>query len=378
MNLSIVILGLSITSSWGNGHATTYRALVKGLASRGHDVTFLERDQPWYRDHRDQPSPSHCTTYLYNSLKEIPRRFGKSIAAADLVILGSYVPDGGVIGDWLTSHAQGITAFYDIDTPVTMARLREGAADYISPALIPRFDLYLSFAGGPVLREIEEFYGSRRAVPLYCSVDPDIHAPVDVPISTALGYLGTYSEDRQPALERLLLEPARRMPNKHFRVAGSQYPAETRWPANVEHIPHLPPPDHSAFYCSQAFTLNVTRADMIENGFSPSVRLFEAAACGVPVISDRWNGLETFFALDEEIFTAGTTAEMISLLRDLPEERRSSVAEAARRCVLSRHTASHRAQQLETHYLEAIAARRAPAKVNAVAVGWLPAIRHSS
>jgi spore maturation protein CgeB len=168
------------------------------------------------------------------------------------------------------------------------------------------------------------------------------------------------------------------MPDKHFRVAGSQYPAETRWPANVEHIPHLPPADHPAFYCSQAFTLNITRADMIENGFSPSVRLFEAAACGVPVISDRWNGLDTIFALDEEIFTAATTAEMVALLRDLPEERRSSVAAAARRCVLSRHTAGHRAQQLETYYLEAIAARRAPAKVNAVALGWLPAIRHSS
>jgi spore maturation protein CgeB len=367
MMLNIVILGLSITSSWGNGHATTYRALVKGLASRGHTVTFLERDQPWYREHRDQPVSPHCTTALYASLKDVPQRFGSLIASADLVILGSYVPDGVILGDWLTSRANGVTAFYDIDTPVTLARLRDGDNEYISPALIPRFDLYLSFAGGGALQTIEEIYGGRRAVPLYCAVDPDIHAPVNVPVTHALGYLGTYSADRQPALKRLLIESARQLPDHRFAVAGPQYPRDMVWPDNVEHTVHLAPTEHSAFYCGQLFTLNITRADMVENGHSPSVRLFEAAACGAPIVSDRWTGLESIFAPDREILIADDSQTVVRLLTEMPDERRLAIAEAARKRVLAHHTAAHRARQLEGYYIETIAARRPPARINAVA-----------
>jgi spore maturation protein CgeB len=367
MMLNIVILGLSITSSWGNGHATTYRALVKGLASRGHTVTFLERDQPWYREHRDQPASPYCTTALYTSLKEVPRRFGSLIASADLVILGSYVPDGVILGDWLTSQANGVTAFYDIDTPVTLARLRNGDNEYVSPALIPRFDLYLSFAGGQALQTIEETYGGRTVVPLYCAVDPDMHAPANVPVTHALGYLGTFSPDRQPVLERLLIEPARRLPGHRFVVAGPQYPKAIAWPDNVEHTDHLAPTSHSAFYCGQRFTLNITRADMVENGHSPSVRLFEAAACGVPIVSDRWTGLETIFAPDREILIADDSETVIRRLTEMPEERRLAIAEAARKCVLANHTAAHRVRQLEDYYIETIAARRPLAKINAVA-----------
>lgn len=367
MNLKIVIFGLSITSSWGNGHATTYRALIKALAARGHQVTFLERDVPWYSEHRDLPDPPYCDTELYSSLREVPLRFGRLVADAHLVIMGSYVPDGAILGDWLTSHARGITAFYDIDTPVTMAKLRAGNAEYLAPALIPRFDLYLSFSGGPVLARIEETYGCRRAVPLYCAVDPEIHAPVAVPVRATLGYLGTYSPDRQPAVERLLLDPAHHLPDERFVIAGPQYPDGIDWPANVEHIEHLPPAEHPAFYCGQSYTLNITRADMIETGFSPSVRLFEAAACGVPIISDRWAGLDTIFAPSREILTVGNGAEVISLLTELPEERRRDIAEAARRCVLQKHSARHRAEQLEAYYLEVKAEKWPRPRVEAVA-----------
>jgi len=367
MTLNIVIFGLSITSSWGNGHATTYRALIKALSERGHQVTFLERDVAWYAEHRDLPAPPYCDTELYASLKEVPVRFGQRVAEADLVIIGSYVPDGAILGDWLTSHARGVTAFYDIDTPVTLARLKEGYAEYITPALIPRFDLYLSFTGGPVLNLIEEMYGSRRAVPFYCAVDPDIHAPANVPVDAALGYLGTYSTDRQPGVERLLLGPARAMPESRFLAAGAQYPADVNWPANVEYIQHLPPADHPAFYCRQRYTLNVTRADMIAVGYSPSVRLFEAAACGVPIISDNWAGLETLFVPGKEILTASSTADVLTILQDLPEERRKSIAAAARKCVLQNHTAQHRAQQLELYHREALTAGRPRLPVEAVA-----------
>jgi spore maturation protein CgeB len=366
MSLNIVIFGLSISSSWGNGHATTYRALVKALEERGHHITFLERDVPWYAEHRDAPAPSFCDLRLYGSLKEVPRRFGKLVASADLVIVGSYVPDGAALGEWATGHARGVTAFYDIDTPVTLAKLSKGEADYIVPALIPRFDIYLSFTGGPALRFIEETYGSPRAVALYCAVDPGIHAPRDIAADAALGYLGTYSADRQPALARMLIEPAKAMPKEHFLVAGAQYPQDIAWPANVTHFEHLPPAGHPEFYCRQRYTLNVTRADTIAAGYSPSVRLFEAAACGVPIISDSWPGLETLFTPGAEILTASTTAEVLQILRNLPEERRRDIAAAAHKAVLRNHTADHRANQLENNYREALASRGAPRAVTAM------------
>jgi spore maturation protein CgeB len=367
MKLRIVIFGLSITSSWGNGHATTYRGLTKALASRGHEVTFLERDVPWYRAHRDCSALPHCRIELYDRLNDVPRRFGPTIKTADFVVLGSYVPDGAMLGDWITTNARGVTAFYDIDTPVTLKRLEAGDIDYIAAAIIPRFDLYLSFTGGPILELIEDKYGSPRARALYCGVDPERHAAVDAAPRWALGYIGTFSEDRQPALERMLIEPARRLPQHRFVVVGAKYPDSIRWPANVEHIEHLAPGDHSEFYSSQRYTLNLTRADMAAVGFSPSVRLFEAAACAVPVISDSWPGIETLFAPDKEILLVSSTEEVMEILDGLPEARRRSIAAAARKRVLEAHTAAHRAIELEKYYREAIGGLRAKTEVEATA-----------
>ncbi|MGY3074181.1 spore maturation protein CgeB [Bradyrhizobium sp. LM6.10] len=352
MNLTIVVIGLSVTSSWGNGHATTYRALIEALARRGHHVTFLERDVPWYREHRDLTKPSAWTVELYQSLKDIPLRFGKMIRDADLVVIGSYVPDGIAISEWVTTHTGGLTAFYDIDTPVTLAKLDQGL-NYLSAAMIPRFDLYLSFAGGPVPDMIEESYGSPLARVLYCSADTDIYAPQRAEKKWALGYLGTYSEDRQPVLEQLLLSPARTLSSEQFVVAGAQYPVEVAWPTNVARIEHLTPKHHPKFYAEQRFTLNATRADMRALGFSPSVRLFEAAACGTPVISDRWPGIETVFEPSREILLASNPRDVVEILRDMPEDHRRSIADNARRRVIADHTSDHRARQLETYYTEA-------------------------
>jgi spore maturation protein CgeB len=367
MKLDIVIVGLTITSSWGNGHATTYRGLAKALSRRGHRVTFLERDVPWYSQHRDLPDPSYCRVELYRTLCEFPMRYSRVIAEADLVILGSYVPGGAVLGDWITMHARGVTAFYDIDTPVTLAGLESGKVDYVSTGLIPRFHLYLSFTGGPVLEIIEQAYGSPCARALYCAVDPDVHGPVDVKPRWRLGYIGTYSKDRQPALERMLIEPARRMPRQKFVIGGPQYPARIRWPANVERIEHLPPQAHSGFYCGQRYTLNITRAHMVAAGYSPSVRLFEAAACGVPIISDRWSGIETLLTPDQEILIADSADQVTEVLVRLPEEQRRSIATAARKRVLRNHTAEHRAKALEEYYKEVVDRDRAKRLVEAVA-----------
>jgi spore maturation protein CgeB len=358
MNLNIVIFGLAITSSWGNGHAVTYRALTKALNARGHRVTFLERDVPWYREHRDLKAPPYCRVELYRELKEVSLRFSDLVANADLVILGSYVPDGIILADWITSCAHGVTAFYDIDTPVTLAGLEAGDVGYISSALIPRFDLYLSFTGGPALSLIEEFYGSPRARTLYCAADPEVHSQCDLPAKWTLGYLGTYSADRQLALEQLLLEPASRLTTRQFVVAGAQYPRSVQWPANVARIEHLSPVEHPNFYGQQRYTLNITRAEMVSAGFSPSVRLFEAAACGVPIITDRWPGLDSIFASGEEVVVVDNPQQVIHVLEELPEDRRRSIAAAARKRLLTNHTPEHRARQLESYYQEAVAPKR--------------------
>jgi spore maturation protein CgeB len=351
--LDIVILGLSITSSWGNGHATTYRALVRALAEVGHRVLFLERDVPWYAAHRDLPAPPYARAALYRSLEELREVHGAALRAADLVVAGSYVPEGAAALRMVLELARGTAAFYDIDTPVTLARLRRGDCEYLAADLVPRLDLYLSFTGGPTLQRIEHDLGAPLARALYCSADPEVHRPSPVTPHWDLGYVGTYSVDRQGALERLMLEPARRRAALRLAVAGPQYPPDLRWPPNVERIEHLPPRDHAAFYAAQRFTLNVTRADMVRAGWSPSVRLFEAAACGTPVVSDVWPGIETFFAPGREILLARTTEDALRALGDIGEEERRALGARARRRVLAQHTAAHRARELEAFVREA-------------------------
>jgi spore maturation protein CgeB len=350
--MRIVILGLSITSSWGNGHATTFRGLVRELAGRGHDVLFLERDMPWYAENRDLPDPPYGRTALYGSLQELKDRWTREVRDAEFVIVGSYVPQGVAVGEWVTSTATGPVAFYDIDTPVTLAKLDRGDTEYLSRALVMRYDMYLSFTGGPTLQRLEKRYYARCPRPLYCSVDATAYFPDPQPVKWTMGYLGTYSDDRQPALERLMLRPAREWTSAQFCVAGSLYPEGLVWPENVERIHHLPPREHRAFYNAQRWTLNVTRADMVRAGYSPSVRLFEAAACGTPIISDSWPGLGEIFDIGSEICVAHSSEEALDILRNTSEAARHAIGERARTRVLAEHTSEKRAEQLESYALE--------------------------
>jgi spore maturation protein CgeB len=359
--LRIVILGLSITSTWGNGHATTYRGLVRELAARGNDVLFLERDMPWYSSHRDLAEPPYCRTALYGSPGELRERFEPEVRGADLVIVGSYVPDGVVVAAWVLRTAEGVTAFYDIDTPITMAMLERNQAEYVSRSLLKRFDVYLSFTGGPLLKRIERRYGARSARPLYCSVDPWVHSPEPVPLRWDVGYMGTYSDDRQPAVAAFVIEPARAWAAGRFAVAGPLYPDDIAWPDNVERIEYLPAQEHRAFYNAQRFTLNITRADMVAAGYSPSVRLFEAAACGVPIISDWWDGIDTFFEPGREILIARSGDDVLRFAREIAEPERIALGHRARARVLGEHTAAHRAAQLERYASEVLARRSAAA-----------------
>jgi spore maturation protein CgeB len=298
------------------------------------------------------PRPPFGRTELYESVEDLKARFTSEVESADAVIVGSYVPEGVAVGQWVTDVAQGVTGFYDIDTPVTLAKLARDDHEYLSPALFPRYDLYLSFTGGPTLARLVNDYGSPCAKPLYCSFDPQLYFPEQTEIRWDLGYLGTYSADRQPPLEKLLVEPARQLAKQKFVVAGPQYPPTIEWPANVERIDHLPPAEHRRFYNAQRFTLNVTRADMIRAGYSPSVRLFEAAACGVPIITDYWDGLGTLFELGSEILVAESSQDTLRYLRDIPESRRREIGRRARQRVLSEHTSAHRAAELENYVYE--------------------------
>lgn len=349
--MKIAILGLSITSSWGNGHATTFRALCRELARRGHTIVFVEKDVEWYRSNRDLPQPEYVSLRLYADwFSDGAATVRDATRDADAVVVGSYFPDAIVATDLLRQECAAPLLFYDIDTPITLAALRQyGRCEYLCAEDVPSYAAYLSFTGGPVLQEIETRFGSPRAVPFYCSVDPELYhrTPISPPFACALSYLGTYAADRQSKLMELLNVPARELASERFLVAGPMYPADVAWAGNVVTHPHLPPADHAALYSSSRFVLNLTRADMVAAGWSPSVRLFEASACAAAMVSDAWPGLEEFFTPGEEIIVAATRDEVLRVLTGTSEAEARRMGEAAQARTLKHHTAAKRAEEFE-------------------------------
>jgi spore maturation protein CgeB len=347
--VKIVICGLSITSSWGNGHATTYRALARALQARGHQIVFFERDLEWYASNRDMPEPSFCRVHIYERWDEVVALFRRELSDADVAMVGSFCPDGVEAIDEVLDSRAGVKAFYDIDTPITVRKLRKGDTEFLRRAQVPGFDFYFSFTGGPMLRELEADYHAQKAVPLYCSFDPNRYrsSEPESRFKCDLSYMGTYAADRQANLARLLCGPAKQLPDHTFIVAGPQYPKDLRWPQNVKRIIHLEPKFHPPFYCSSLFTLNLTRQDMVEAGYSPSVRLFEAAGCGAAIISDSWQGLDTFFLPGKEILIPSSDEDVIQYVTKLSETERRKIGHRAQERVLAEHTAEKRAIQFE-------------------------------
>lgn len=346
--MKLVVFGLTVSSSWGNGHATLWRGLLRALARRGHDVVFFERDVPYYAHHRDLHALPWGELVLYDTWSAVGPKARAHVGDADAAIVTSYCPDA-IAATELVLGSAGRRAFYDLDTPITLAHLHAGGkVDYIGDRGLRDFDLVLSYTGGRALDELKTRLHARRVVPLYGSVDPDAHrpAPPEPRYRCDLSYLGTYAQDRQATVARLLFEPAQHLPHRAFVVGGAMYPAEMYWPPNVRGLPHVPPPDHPAFFSSSRLTLNATRRAMACMGWCPSGRLFEAAACGVPVLSDAWEGLEAFFAPEEEILVARTTHDAVAALQCSDAELRR-IARAARARVLSEHTAHRRAAELE-------------------------------
>jgi spore maturation protein CgeB len=347
--MKFVIFGLTISSSWGNGHATLWRALCRALVRRGHQVTFFERDVPYYASHRDLTELAGGAIQLYASWPDIRPSAQRELSDADVAIVTSYCPDAMGASDLVLSSRAKVRAFYDLDTPVTLDRLRSGEpVPYIPPGGLANFDLVLSYTGGGALHELQCQLRARLVLPLYGSVDPEVHRPA-APVNwyrADLSYLGTYAEDRQAALNELFLEPARRLSHKRFLIGGAQYPVGFPWSENIYFAWHVPPPDHAAFFSSSALTLNVTRRAMAQMGYCPSGRLFEAAACGTPIISDEWQGLDDFFAPGSEILVARTAEDAIGAMQ-LPAERLAAISRAARERALAEHTSDCRAIDLE-------------------------------
>ena len=368
--MKIVIFGLAITSSWGNGHATTYRALVRALHARGHRIDFFEHDLEWYRDNRDLPDPDFCRLHIYDDWRQVLPEARQQLRDADLAIVGSYAPDALAATREVFDSRAAVKAFYDIDTPITVAALRAGGAtEYLTRDLVPEFDLYLSFTGGPMLRELETVFGARRAAPMYCSFDPQEYRPRPAGrrYRCDMSYMGTYAPDRQPKIHELLNGPARQLPDFSFVVAGPQYPKGLRWPANVRRIMHLNPRWHPHLYSSSRLTLNVTRRDMVQAGYSPSVRLFEAAACGAAIASDNWPGLDTFLVPGREVLLPTSGSDVVRYLRDIDDAELRRIGHAAHDRMMSEHTADHRAQQLES-LVESVSASAAVSVQASVAV----------
>ena len=298
-------------------------------------------------------SRRYCRTYLYNSIPELKKKFTRDIRDADCVIVGSCVPEGAKVGDLVLSRAGGVTAFYDMDTPFTLSYLKENKCSYLTRKQVRDYSLYLSSTSGPTLERIEREFGSPMARALLLSSDPDNYYPESGQPTWDLGYLGTYSHDRQRDLEELMLKAAGTLKTRSFVVAGPRYPEAIIWPFNVQRIEHLPPDMHRKFYNSQRFTLNVTRADMKKAGYSPSARLFEAAACGTPIISDLWEGLSDIFEPGREVLVSRSAEETMDYLLYLPERERVTLGIRARERVLRSHTTVHRAAELQKYIKQA-------------------------
>lgn len=346
--MKLVIFGLSITSSWGNGHAALWRGLCRALAQRGHQVHFFERDLPYYAGARDLTRLDPCQIHLYRNWESIAHCARGHVGDADVAIVTSYCPDAVPAAEIVTVGS-AVSVFYDMDTPVTLARLKRGEiVEYLPPQGLSDFDLVLSYAGGRALQLLRSQLGATRVAPLYGWVDPLQHFvhPPHPEFQGDLSYIGTYSEDRQQTLEELLLEPARRFPEKRFVIAGAMYPHNFPWSSNIYFVRHLPPSSHGAFYCSSPLTLNVTRRAMVEVGYCPSGRLFEAAACGVPVLTDDWTGIEEFFAPGKEILIARDRNDTIRAL-EMHREQLAEIGRAAYERTIADHTADARAIEFE-------------------------------
>ena len=345
--MQILFFGLTISSSWGNGHATPYRALIRALHDLNVEVVFYERDVPYYARHRDFSSHEDCELILYKDWETVRAIALRQARASDIVLTASYLPEGARISEELLGLEAPLHVFYDLDTPITLSRMQHGSIDYLRADLIPQFDLYLSFTGGAILRTLEQDFGARCTVPLYGCVDPDLYVRVERQQRFAcdLSFMGTYAPDREEGIRELFLTAAERLPHQSFLLAGSMYPTTWAWPSGMTRVEHVAPSDHPALYSSSRATLNLTRREMARAGYCPSGRFFEASACGTPLLTDTWEGLDSFFDPQHELLVVQSTDDVVRALA-LPDAELKQIAARARERTLDEHTGYQRAKQL--------------------------------
>jgi spore maturation protein CgeB len=347
--MKLLVFGLTISSSWGNGHATLLRGLFRSLAQRGHNIAFFERDVTYYAQHRDFIAIPGVDLHLYSEWEDVWRKAEAMLGETDVAMVTSYCPDGAAATRLILNSVAALRVFYDLDTPVTLETIEKGeTVPYLNDNSLADFDVVLSYTGGKALFELQSRLGAKRVFPLYGSVDPDLHRPVCTlsGFASDCSYLGTYAFDRQKQLESLFINAARRMPTQKFIIGGSKYPEDFPWLGNIWYVQHVAPDKHAAFYCSSPVTLNITRTAMARLGYCPSGRLFEAAACGTAIISDEWEGLDQFFEPGHELLVTRDTQEVIDALSTSRAEL-ARIGSSARARALASHTASHRAREFE-------------------------------
>ena len=348
--MKLVIFGLTISSSWGNGHATLWRALCRGLHARGHEIVFFERDVPYYARHRDQHEPQGCTLRLYSQWEDVVTEARRSLRDADVGMVTSYCPDGRVAAAAVLDSTAALKVYYDLDTPVTLARLRDGQrVDYLpatdSAPSISSSATPAATRSGSCARHLAHGR-SRRSMA----------ASIRMSTGRSMPTRGSHVTSRISARTRPIARTRSTgcSSSRRFGVRpggshwpGRMYPPDFRWTPNMFYLSHLPPGDHPSFYCSSSLTLNITRGPMAEMGFCPSGRLFEAAACGTAMLSDWWEGLDAFFTPGRgDSRSPNDTPDAVAAL-DLSDAERRAVGRRARERALDCHTAAIRAGELE-------------------------------
>lgn len=346
--MNIVIFGLTVSCSRGNGHAALWRPLIKAMLQRGHRVTFYERQQAGFAASRDLHALGMgAQLRLYTDFAAARPGARRTVDTADLAIVSSRCPDSLEACDLALDSGATIKAFYDLDTPLTLGEA--GPPAYLPQRGLRDFDLVLSHTGGLALAQLKIRLGARAVAPLYPSVDPDFFVPCagTEQFESALCYVGTYTEDRQDSLNRLFLQTAERMPSARFLIGGAGYPDDFPLPQNVGLARHVPSNMLRTFFCSSRATLNVTRGVMARYGYCPSGRLFEAAACGAPLLSDNWDGLDAFFEPGRELLRVDCAEDVVDALT-LSDRELRRIASAARQRTLQDHTGACRVAELES------------------------------
>lgn len=350
--MNIAFFGSSLVSAYWNGAATYYRGIIRALHELGHTTTFYEPDAFDRQKHRDIPDPEYADIVVYSADSE--QEVVEAVRRADHAELLVKASGVGVHDELLEKAVlemqspDRLVVFWDVDAPATLERMQNDGEDAFR-SLVTEYDMIFTYGGGEPVVQAYERFGAKRCVPIYNALDPTTHHPVDPDpkFDGDLGFLGNRMPDREMRVWEFFFHPARTMKDKRFLIGGSGWDQNVPEEQNIKYLGHVYTRDHNAFNCTPRSVLNITRDSMVRFGFSPPTRVFEAAGAGACLITDAWEGIEVFLEPGKECLVAGSGDEVIEILEDLDDERARSIGNAALERVLSEHTYSHRAAELD-------------------------------